>query len=54
MHEIRMKEYIDDDEQLTDEDFGDLLKTLKKKNKDKYQFLLKAGTDYLRVIYSLF
>ena len=54
IHETRMKENISEDEEFTDEDFGNLLKNLRKKNKDKYQFILRSGTDYLRILYSLF
>ena len=50
-----MKEIKDDPQEVfTEEDFGKLLKNLKKKNKEKYQFILKAGSDYLRILYNLF
>ena len=54
IHKVRMKEDIQNDDTFTDEDFGNLLKNLRKKNKEKYQSILKAGTDYLRLLYSLF
>ena len=54
IHDVRMKESIVDDEKFTDEDFKSLMKNLKTKNKEKYPFILRAGTDYIRIIYSLF
>ena len=55
LHDLRMAETKTGPDDIFDEDdFGKLLKNLKKKNKEKYQFILKAGTDFLRVLYSLF
>ena len=54
IHEVRMKEAFEEDETFTEADFSNLLKQLKLKNKDKYQFILKAGKDYLRILHSLF
>ena len=39
---------------LSQEDFQDLLKQLSKKNKAKYQFILKAGNLYHQILYILF
>ena len=33
IHKVRMREDIEDDDKFTDEDFGNLLKNLRKKNK---------------------
>ena len=54
IHNVRMNEEIEDDESFSEDDFKNLMKILKLKNKEKYQFILKSGTDYLRVLYSLF
>ena len=50
-----MKEIKDDPQEVfNEEDFEKLLQNLKKKNKEKYQFILTAGSDYLRIFYNLF
>ena len=54
IHEHRMSEQVQDDDTFTDEDFGQLLKKLNKKNKNKYKFILKAGTCFLRCLFRLF
>ena len=54
MHEMRMKEELDNDEQFTLDDFSNLLKKLQKDNKMKYKFILKSGLSYQKCLYKLF
>ena len=54
MHEVRMKEELDNDEQFTLDDFSNLLKKLQKDNKMKYKFILKSGLSYQKCLYKLF
>ena len=56
MHEHRMIEHVENEEfeNFTDEDFCELLKNLKKKNKDKYRFILKGGQSFLKCLFRLF
>ena len=51
-----MKEKVpnDDAEDLTEEDFGNMMKKLSNKSKDKYQYLLKAGASFKIAIFKLF
>ena len=41
LHEVRMAEEVKDDENLTPDDFSNLLKQLNKNNKNKYNCILK-------------
>ena len=36
------------------DDFCDMLKNLKKNNKEKYRFILKAGSSFLKCLFKLF
>ena len=53
LHEIRAAE-IQKDCELTEEDYIKLLKQLSKKNKDKYQFILKAGKSFHCLLFLLY
>ena len=53
LHDIRRLE-SDNNEEFTESDFEDLIKQLEKKNKSKYQFILKAGKLYHRILFLLF
>ena len=39
---------------FTEMDFDDIIEHLKRKNSDKYKFLLKAGESFQNVIFKLF
>ena len=54
LHELRITENIANDYELTEEDFAALLKQMSKKNKDKYQFILKAGKSYHYLLFGLY
>jgi hypothetical protein len=54
LHDLRMKENQDDKEGITDEDFMTFLKQISKKNKEKYQFILKAGNSYKKVLLAVY
>ena len=51
LHEYRMKE---SQEKLSDKDFKDFLTQISKKNKDKYNFILKAGNSFLMALLALY
>ena len=53
LHEIRADE-LQNDTELTEDDFKKLLKQLSKKNKDKYQFILKAGKSFHNFLFLLY
>ena len=54
VHKARMNEVVEDDDDLTYDDFCDMLKNLKKNNKEKYRFILKAGSSFLKYLFKLF
>ena len=54
VHEVRMAEDPEDDIQFSPEIFEKSLKELKKKNKDKYEFVLKSGSDLKLALFKLF
>ena len=54
IHNIRMEEFIENDIKFTPEMFDHSLEILKKKNKDKYKFILKGGTDLKLALFKLF
>ena len=54
LHEVRMAEEVKDDENLTPDDFSNLLKQLNKNNKMKYKFTLKSGLSYQKCLFKLF
>ena len=53
IHQIRMIEETKESDDLTHTDFDDLLKNLKK-NKMKYNFILKGGASYQTCLFKLF
>ena len=53
LHESRMKEEIENDENLTKEDFQNMLKKLKSKKAEKYKFMLRGGKSYLDALFCL-
>ena len=53
LHEVRAQEEHEIDE-LTETDFRNLIKQLTKKNKEKYQFILKAGKSYQNLLFQLY
>ena len=55
IHEARMKEVHDDDEDTLSMDvFENSMKELQKKNKEKYAFILKGGNDFKQALFKLF
>ena len=54
LHDLRIAENENNDEELTKDDFEDFLKQMTKKNKDKYQFILKAGNSYQNLLFELY
>ena len=54
VHKARMNEVVEDDDDLTYDDFCDMLQNLKKNNKEKYRFILKAGSSFLKCVFKLF
>ena len=54
LHDLRMKEDINDESSISDEDYCVFLKQIAKKNKDKYQFILKAGKLYHDALLALY
>ena len=46
LHEHRMSEEHSGNEILTENDFQEMMKKIKKKKADKYKFILKAGKSY--------
>ena len=55
LHTLRMNESIENDmEELNHSQFEDALKTVAKKHKDKYQFILKAGKSLLDALFRLY
>ena len=53
-HNNRMvKEDEEEDIEITMEDFDELIKKLEKKNKRSYDFLLKTGSCFKRVVFQL-
>ena len=53
LHTIRMEENKTCEE-LTLNDFEELLKDLSKKDKKKYQFILRAGKSYQDLLFTLY
>lgn len=53
VHEARMNETVENDVQFSKVIFEDSLKELSKKNKQKYEFILKAGKDYKEALFKL-
>ena len=54
LHLVRMEEVFANDEDFNHVDYSDLLKSLQKKNKAKYKFILKSGLVYQKCLYKLF
>ena len=54
LHDRRMTEDIEEDNELTKDDFHDLMKKLQKNNKNKYKFILQAGTSFRKCLYKLY
>ena len=53
VHEARMDEKVVDDIEFSKTIFENSLKELKKKNKDKYEFILKGGNDFKEALFKL-
>ena len=54
VHDVRMKEVLDDDLKLTKDMFNEALKLVKKKGGHKYDFILKAGNSLLEALFKLY
>ena len=54
IHETRMKEHIEDDIEFSRKIFNNSLNILRKKNKDKYKFILQGGNDLKLALFKLF
>ena len=54
LHEQRMTEECVDEEDLTEKDFKEMIKKLKKKKAEKYKFTLHGGKSYLDALYCLY
>ena len=54
LHEHRMSEEYSDNEILTENDFQEMMKKIKKKKADKYKFILKGGKSYQTALFSLY
>ena len=53
VHEARMEEIVVHDIEFSKTIFENSLKDLKKKNKDKYEFILKGGNDFKEALFKL-
>ena len=53
VHESRMRETFEDDVSFSTSIFENSLKELKKKNKKKYEFILKGGKDFQEALFKL-
>ena len=49
-----MNEEVENDEELTKEDFQNMLMKLKRKKAEKYKFLLNGGESYQTVFFCLY
>ena len=54
IHDIRMEENMENDVEFTSDMFDNSLKILKKKNKEKYRFILQGGADLKLALFKLF
>ena len=54
VHKERMKEIIENDVEFSETLYDECLKTLKKRNNRKYDFLLKAGSALRKCLMALF
>ena len=54
VHEVRMAEKTEEIDVYSLDNFEDLLKHLKKNNKDKYKFILKSGSSLQWCLFNLF
>ena len=54
IHEKRMREKVDNDVEFSRTTFENSLKELKKKNKNKNEFILKGGNDFNEALYKLY
>ena len=54
LHDLRLTESKSDESVLSEEDFKALLIHLSKKNKEKYEFILKAGGSFKNLLFTLF
>ena len=54
LHEQRMLEECSDEESLSENDFQNMMKKLKKKKADKYKFILNGGKSYQNVLFCLY
>ena len=53
VHEARMEETAENDVEFSNEILENSLKELSKKNKQKYEFILKAGKDFKEALFKL-
>ena len=56
LHDVRMTEIVNDDDhdELTKDDFHNVLDMLKNKSKEKYKFILNAGSSLKEALFRLF
>ena len=54
IHDVRMEEKLEEDVEFSAEIFDNSLNILRKKNKDKYKFILHGGKDLKLALFKLF
>ena len=54
IHEKRMSEIVEDDIEFSRTTFENSIKELKKKNSNKYEFILEVGNDFKEALYKLY
>ena len=54
LHATRMSEEDTTEEELTEKDFQNMLKKMKKKKADKYKFTLNGGESYQKTLFCLY
>ena len=54
LHQYRMEEETNPQEELTEKDFHQMLKKLRKKKAEKYKFTLNGGKSYRNVLFCLY
>ena len=54
LHHSRMEEQCNEDDELTEKDFDELMKRIKKKKAEKYKFTINGGKVYRKVLFRLY
>ena len=54
LHQSRMEEECCECDELTEKDFDELIKRIKKKKADKYKFTINGGKDYRETLFCLY